>query len=235
MAKEEKSSKEITNPSNLFGYELLPECTFESEYGKLIVTQVIVPDFSSDEKNYILLKEEFDNLKSFITEKDLSKKLSIVEKIYDNIFLPLTPEGKFKFSFSDMNSRKNSLFAKFIDFFRANMRARLFEMGVYSNVALCVDFGYEERASLPGKIFYNDSPIFQPLSCAGGLYLYCLRCALNNKNFCVYMDLLEEILKQGLPNHNYLSWAFFRASNDLDVISFTSRVHLSLCFLENEN
>ena len=231
---EENTSKEISNPSDLFWYELLPECTFESEYGKLIVIQVIIPDFSSDEKNFILLKEEFDNLKSFIIEKDLSKKLSIVDKIYYNVFFPITPDGQF--SFSDGVSRINSYFANFIDFFRANMRARLFEKGIYSNVALCSEFGYEKSAQLSsGKIIYNGYPIFQPLFCAGGLYLYCLRCALNPNNFCVYRNLLEEILNEGLLNHNYLSWAFSRASINLKIISFTSRVHLGLCFCENEN
>ena len=60
--------------SDLFGQEILPESTFESEYGKLTLKGVVVPDFSSDEIGAACLKKEFDNLKSFLEENDLSKK-----------------------------------------------------------------------------------------------------------------------------------------------------------------
>lgn len=60
--KEKKILPEITQPSDLFGLEILSECTFESEYGKLTLSPVFVPDFSSDEKGEIRLKEEFENL-----------------------------------------------------------------------------------------------------------------------------------------------------------------------------
>ena len=42
--------QEITQPSDLFGQEILPKCTFESEYGKLVLGRVVLHDFSSDEK-----------------------------------------------------------------------------------------------------------------------------------------------------------------------------------------
>ena len=38
----------ILHPSDLFGKEILPECTFESEYGKLKFNSIIVSDFSRD-------------------------------------------------------------------------------------------------------------------------------------------------------------------------------------------
>ena len=74
--KEKKILPEITQPSDLFGLEILSECTFESEYGKLTLEHVIVPDFSTDEKGGVRLKEEFDNLKSFIIETKLQGKLN---------------------------------------------------------------------------------------------------------------------------------------------------------------
>ena len=39
--------KEIKQSSDLYGREILPECTFESEYGKLTLSIAIIPNFSS--------------------------------------------------------------------------------------------------------------------------------------------------------------------------------------------
>ena len=38
----------ILQLSDLFGKEILPECIFESEFGKLKFNAVVIPDFSKD-------------------------------------------------------------------------------------------------------------------------------------------------------------------------------------------
>ena len=221
----------MMQPSDLYGREILPECTFESEYGKLTVSHVIVPDFSNDEKGSIRFKEEFDNIKSFIEEKDFSKKLKIAELIHENEWCAVDPSGHP--IISNRAYRSSQIFSDFVCFLRANVRARMFEMGLYSNVDLCDEFGYDKLSSLSfGAILYNDIPVVQPLSCAGGVYIYCLRCIYNKNLFCLYKDLCNKILKDGMPLHNYLSWAFSRAIDDEEVISFVFNRHPNLCFGE---
>lgn len=72
---------EITQPSDLFGREILPELMFESEYGKLTLGRVVFPDFSFDKKGSVRLNEEFDNFKSFVEEKEVLRKGDIADKI----------------------------------------------------------------------------------------------------------------------------------------------------------
>ena len=81
-----KTSEEIKEPSDLFNYVILPSITFDSIYGKLTIGQVLVPDFSFDEKGFTRLKEEFDILKEFIREKDILKKGDIAEQLFKNEF-----------------------------------------------------------------------------------------------------------------------------------------------------
>ena len=229
---EKHESQKLTQPSDLYGREILSECTFESEYGKLTLGRVVIPDFSDDEKGTIRLTEEFDNLKSFIEEKDLLRKLNIAEHIHENEFSAVDPNGYP--IISNYASRSSKIFSDFILELRSSMRARLFEMGLYSSVDICDEFGYDRMASLSsGIILYNNTPLVQPLSCAGGVYLYCLRCALNQNLFCMYKDLLYMIQADGLPTHNYLSWAFSRAGADEEVLSYVSVRHPDLCFCES--
>ena len=54
----------ISQPS---GRELLSECTFESEYGKLKFNAIIVPDFSKDEIELKMLTENLDKIKAFLS------------------------------------------------------------------------------------------------------------------------------------------------------------------------
>ena len=226
---EKCKSKEIIQPSDLFGLEILPECTFESEYGKLTIRSVFVPDFSSDEKGAVRLKKEFDNLKSFIEEKDLSKKLGIIDRIHENeLSSCIDPSGYLILS---VDESRSMTFSEFIYTLRANMLARLFELGIYISSDICKEFGYNCSAKLSsGMIHYNDIPIIQPLSCAGGVYAYGLKYALNPDAFCPpdYEDLKDEIIINGIPTHNYLSWAFYCASADQYMISFVSYVHFWL-------
>ena len=219
--KENHISKEISQPSDLFGQEILSECTFESEYGKLTLSPVFVPDFSSDEKGSVRLKEEFENLKLFIAEKDLPKKGDIVNLIYEN-----------EFSLLIDFSRSSEAFTEFISLLKASIEARLFEIGHSIDYKLCREFGYGEPAFLSkGRVLYNDVPVIQPLSCAGGVYAYCLHYVLNPDIFCPpdYVDLRDDILNEGVPTHNYLSWAFSCASRDGWMIEFVSYIKLYLC------
>ena len=134
---EKHSIKEITQPSDLFGLEILPESIFETEYGKLTMGHVLVPDFSSDEKGQIRLKEEFDNIKEFIKENELSKKGEIADIIHKNEF-------SFSFTASDGSfiepnyvSRSSEAFSEFVRLLQASIRARLFEMGFFTDSRLC--------------------------------------------------------------------------------------------------
>ena len=169
--KEKKILPEITQPSDLFGLEILSECTFESEYGKLTLSPVFVPDFSSDEKGAIRLKEEFENLKSFIAEKEFPRKGDIANLIYKNEFSWVDSDGQQKDS--NYYSRSSEVFSEFILLLKASIKARLFEIWHSVNYDLWWEFGYQDQAHLSsGRVLYNDVPVIQPLSCAGGVYAY---------------------------------------------------------------
>ena len=104
-------------------------------------------------------------------------------------------------------------------------------MGVDSSTDVCHEFGYDREAKLSsGELHFNDIPVIQPLPCAGGVYAHCLNYVLNPDKFCPpdYQDLKDEIIAEGIPSHNYLSWAFSRACINNYTISFVSDVHLCL-------
>ena len=226
---EKDSIEEIKQPSDLFGYEIIKDCTFESEYGKLTLSPLFIPDFSSDEKGSIRLKEEFENLKLFIAEKEFSRKGDMANLIYKNEFSCVDQDGQPKDS--NYFSRSSEAFSEFILLLKASIGARLFEIGHSINQDLCREFGYMNQALLSsGRVIYNDVPVIQPLSCAGGVYAFCLHYALNPDIFCPqdYVDLKDEILNEGIPTRNYLSWAFSRASNDEWMITFVSYMHFGL-------
>ena len=229
-AMEKHVPQKITQPSDLFGLEILPECTFESEYGKLTLGRVVVPDFSSDEKDSARLKKEFDNLKSFIEEKDLTRKLDIAEQICKNEFQCTDPTDQFVVS--DFDTQNSWSLSEFSNLLKASVQARLFEVGENLDNCLCKEFGYSDDACLStGIVRYNEHPVIQPLSCAGGVYAYCLKYVLNPEIFCPpdYRDLKNEILNDGIPTHNYLSWAFSCASVSEGLLSLVSCVHFWLC------
>ena len=203
--------------------------SFESEYSKLTLGDAVVPDFSFDEKGSVRLKEEFDNLKSFIEEKELPKKLGIAKLIHENEFSGVDSSGCI--ILSNYASRSSQSFSEFIDFLRANMLARAFELGIDLSPDICIEFGYDQNAKLSsGNLHYNDIPVIQPFACAGGVYAYCLQYVLNPDIFCPqdYQDLKNEVLADGVPVHNYLSWAFSCASINKELILFVSDVHLCL-------
>ena len=225
---------QIISPSDLFGLEIFPENKFESEYGILTLSPVIIPDFSNDEKGFIRLKEEFDYFKSFLSETDLMKKLEIAKQINNNEFSVVGPDGFVKIS--NYASRSSNAFSHFVELLEASTKARIFESksGHSTLFDICYEFGYGMSACLSsGNVKYNGIPIVQPLACAGGMYLYCLGCGLKDK-YCIYQNFLDKILKNGFPTHNYLSWAFSQASKDEEIISFVSEVHILLDFFLDE-
>jgi len=211
-----KTSEEINQPSDLFGYVILPEITFDSIYGKLTIGQVLVPDFSSDEKGFTRLKEEFDIFKEFIKEKDILKKGDIAEQLFKN---------ELSWENSNFAIRSSETFSRFVLFLNSKMQAILFETGLSLNFCVCRYFAHENQLSY-GAILYNDIPIVQPLSWVGGFYLYCLQYLWNLEEFCPahHQDLKEKLLDSKLPTHNYLSWAFSLASIDNEYLEFTSEV-----------
>ena len=101
----------ILQPSDLFGQEILPECTFESEYGKLKFKSVFIPDFSKDEIELELLTRQFGDIKAFMEENDFLKKSEIAVRLFveSRRFVPsidkdeIVPMGNF---FTNSQSRQ---------------------------------------------------------------------------------------------------------------------------------
>ena len=132
---------------------------------------------------------------------------------------------------SNAASRSSRNFSEFIDTLRANICARTFEFGIYSSVDISKEFGYDKEAKLSyGMLHYNDIPVIQPLACSVGVYTYCLKYVLNPDIFFPsdYQGLKNEILNDGIPNYNYLSWAFSCASVNRELLSLVSDVHFCL-------
>lgn len=82
----------LSQPSDLFGKEILPECSFESEYGILKFNVIVVPDFSNDKVELESLTNHFDKIKAFIKEEDLLKKVRL-SILFLSMFLMLYLEG----------------------------------------------------------------------------------------------------------------------------------------------
>ena len=119
----------ISQPSDLFGKEILPECTFESEYGKLKFNAVVVPDFSKNKMELELLTKYFDDIKAFMKESDLLKKSEIIEPIFG--FVPHVTFGRVTFG---LDLTKSYLF---INILRASIKFRLFENGEQLHFSIC--------------------------------------------------------------------------------------------------
>ena len=130
--------------------------------------------------------------------------------------------------FSNAASRSSGNFSEFIDTLRANICARTFEFGIYSSVDISKEFGYDREAKLSiGILHYNDISVIEYLACAVGIYTYCLKYVLNPNIFCPsdYQGLKNEIITDGIPTHNYLSWACSCASVNRELLSLVSDVH----------
>ena len=125
----------ILQVSDLFGKEILPEYTFESEYGKLKFNAVVVPDFSKDKVELKFLTEHFEDIKSLMKEDNLLKKSEIIDSIFG-----IVPHVTFGKVTSGLDLTKSSLF---INILRASIRFRLFENGEKLQCDICSYFGYE--------------------------------------------------------------------------------------------
>jgi len=68
------SFDKISSPSDLFGKEILPEYTIESEYGTLKFNPIIVPDFSNNNEEFENFKICFNEIKKLYLRKICLKK-----------------------------------------------------------------------------------------------------------------------------------------------------------------
>ena len=205
----------ISQPSDLFGKEILPECTFESEYGKLKFNPVIVPDFSKDKIELELLTKHFDDIKAFMKEDDLLKKSEIIDSIFD--FVPHVNFGRITVG---LDLTKSSLF---INILRASIQFRLFENGGQLQCGICSYFGYEMSSKFHSLMSWNGAPVIQPLACSTGIYIQSLGKCLNPSARGVfrYPELTSDLLEnKKIPSHNYLSWALHGALSDKSLLTF---------------
>ena len=205
----------ISQPSDLFGKEILPECTFESEYGKLKFNPVIVPDFSKDKIELELLTKHFDDIKAFMKEDDLLKKSEIIDSIFD--FVPHVNFGRITVG---LDLTKSSLF---INILRASIQFRLFENGGQLQCGICSYFGYEMSSKFHSLMSWNGAPVVQPLACSTGIYIQSLGKCLNPSARGVfrYPELTSDLLEnKKIPSHNYLSWALHGALSDKSLLTF---------------
>ena len=211
----------ISQLSDLFGKELLPECTFKSEYGKLTFKAVIIPDFSKDEIELKHLTKHFDDIKAFMKEDDLLKKSEIIDSIFG--FVPHVTFGKVTFG---LDLTKSYLF---INILRASIKFRLFENGGQLQCSICSNFGYEMSPKTHSLMSWNDVPVVQQLACSTGIYIQSLGKALNPNARGVFRapELVDDILKDNrFPSHNYLSWALHGASSDKLLLSFVAKYEI---------
>lgn len=233
----------ILQPSDLFGKEILPEYTFESEYGKIKFKAVVVPDFSKDKFALELLTKQFKDIKAFIKEPDLLKKSKIASHLLmeSRGFIP--DDGTYKFD------KKNTFLTicqkrqmDFRNLLLVGILFRLFEAGILKRYSLCLEFGFDSYDSntsenfLNSLISYNDNIVVQPLTCAIGVYILCLGKCLIPQAVCNhdFPDTLAKIKKHGIPQNNFLSWAFFSASSDNALLSLVAKTKFkSLKFWEN--
>ena len=205
----------ISEVSDLFGKEILPECTFESEYGKLKLNAVVVPDFSKNKIELEYLTKHFEAIKALMKEDDLVKKNEIIDSIFGFV-----PHVKFGMVTVGLDLTKSYLF---INILRSSIKFRLFENGEQLQCDICSYFGYEMSPKFHSLITWNGTPIVQPLVCSTGIYIQSLGKCLNPNAVGVfrYPELVSELLEnKKLPSHNYLSWALHGASSDESLLPF---------------
>jgi len=216
LAKDKIDISLISQPSDLFGKEILSECTFESQYGKLKFNAIVVPDLSKDKFELEIFTKQLDDIKTFIKEEDLLKKV----KIIDSILKPATPVDVGRIQVVP-NLKKSFLF---LNILRSAIEFRLIENGKRLCCNICSYYGYEMHPKFHSIIMsWNDVPVIQPLACATGIYIQSLGKCLNpnaHGEFW-YPELTSEILNNKLlPSHNYLSWSFHGALLDKPLIPF---------------
>ena len=129
MINDSNDISSISKVSDLFGKEILPECTFESEYGKLKLNAVVVPDFSKDEIEFEYLTKHFEAIKALMKGDNLLKKNENIDSIFD-----FFPHVKFGMVTAGLDLTKSYLF---INILRASIKFRLFENGEQLQCGIC--------------------------------------------------------------------------------------------------
>ena len=210
------SIDDVLQPSDLFGKEILPECTFESEYGILKFHSVVVPDFSDNEECFKDFAKCFGSIKNFMKENDLSKK----HEISSYIPFCITPLASIPYKYA--NEAYN--FAKRIT---ANFACRFFENGVslswdiYSVFCPSVINFIELNHDI---LLYNNSPISEALSYGTSQYILAIvqikasSDERSNMPFIKASKIINEV-SASCPTHNYLSWALYRASSNKSLLN----------------
>ena len=215
----------IKEPSDLFRKEILPECTFESKYGKLTMKSIVVPDFSNDEKGLHRLKEEFDNIKSFITEKDLNKKGEIACLLWDNEFS--TTDG--------VTSPKciygSQIFSSFIGQLWARGIVELLENGKTVNMKVlslvCLNFSDTYSRFWISSMEYMNCSISSKLLRCAGVYLYCLGCFLSHRQLSTipyrFLEVYKRIPSSEFPVDNRIAWSIFIGKTNKELLHFCDK------------
>ena len=233
----------ISQPSDLFGKEILPQCTFESKYGKLKFKKIVVPDFSESKVQLELLTKQFDDIKAFMKEDDLLKKNKIVSRLFMET-RGFTPKAD-GYEFDNKNDFITSAQERQMDFrnlLRMGILFRLFETGVSMHYSICLEFGFDSFNStvaedcLDSLMSYNGNAVIQPLACAAGIYILCLGKYFIPETVCShdFPDTLAKIKELGIPRNNFLSWALFNASSDNALLNFVSKSKIkSLIFWDS--
>ena len=233
----------ISQPSDLFGKEILPECTFESEYGKLKFKKIVVPDFSEEKVQLKLLTKQFDNIKAFMKEDDLLKKSKIASRLFMETrrFTP-SSDG---YEFDNKNDFITTAQERQMDFrnlLHIGILFRLFKTGISMRYSICQEFGFDSFNStvtedkLNSLMSYNGNAVIQPLACATGIYILCLGKYFIPETVCNhdFPDTLAKIKELGIPRNNFLSWALFNTSSDNALLNLVSKSKIkSLIFWDS--
>ena len=213
------SFDKISSPSDLFGKEILPEYTIESEYGTLKFNPIIVPDFSNNIEEFENFKICFNEIKKFIFEKDLLEK-------GDSAFYM-----KKYISWLSIDYGENKIydFASTLD---TSFCCRLFEGGVSLRNDTCTLFApmkaYNWRY-IKDVLSYNDLVVTKTLSYGTGVYIQSLGiCKGKISSSRTYKPEIVDEVCNNIPIHNYLSWAFNCASSNDSLMNFCSEKKVTL-------
>ena len=209
----------MSSPSDFFGKEILPGYTVESEYGTLEFKPIIVPDFSNDQEEFENFKLCFDDIKKFITEKDLLEKGDSAFFMKKHIsWLPI-----------DYGYSKIYDFARGLD---TSFCCRLFETGVSKGYSICSLFApcdYPGWRYIQDTLSYNELVVTEALSYGTGVFIQSLGIYMGKVSHsrAHTPEIVDEVFRH-IPTHNYLSWAFHCASSNCPLINSCSKTIVRL-------
>lgn len=204
----------MSSPSDLFGKEILPGYTVESEYGTLKFNPIIVPDFSKRSEEFESFKMCFNDIKKFINEKDLLEKGDYAFFMRKHIsWLPI-----------DYGEDKVYDFARALD---ASFCCRVFESGVFLHYNTCSLFAPCDLSGwryIQDTLSYNDLVVTKTLSYSTGVYIQSLGVCKGKVSYSRSNtpEIVDEVFTH-IPTHNYLSWAFHCASSNGSLINSCSK------------